>query len=576
MNKFLLTLALVALQINGICQQLPVHEKKVYVSPEGKIFYNKALPVYFYISTSSDPNAPRYLLKSESTPKYANPMYFDTEGKNTLRSPSAVDTLTKKQITPIIDVEYQIYIDSKAPSTRLTFEKSKTTIIKGVYHVANNLALSFLSTDEMSGVENVYVSINGKDYVPVKDSLVLDQEMEYTITYYAVDNTGNAEKLKEAKFYVDKTTPVSTLTIDGAQYNEILSGETKISISAKDSISGIKHIYYSIDDSVFKPYTGRISTAMLSPQAHKLFYFTIDQVNNKELVKTFNFYVDKTPPQVIEEVMGKTFVANGVEFSAGTSKLKITSFDNKAGVNSIYYSINNAAYVKYEKPVELSGYKGNLTIKSYAMDNVGNKSSNDLSKSRKNNLPYIDLSVPWVGHSFKGAEYAERDTVFISNQTRIILEAKDSESGIQKIEYQIDNNELIKYESPFTLNAEGYHSVSVFGYDNTDNLTRQEFGVMVDTTGPEIFERFSSVTLGSIELDGITYDQFPAQTVVFLSATDVKAGFESISYELNDKPQLPYMREIRGFIAGKKNIIRVKATDKLGNKTEKKIEFFAK
>jgi hypothetical protein len=297
-------------------------------------------------------------------------------------------------------------------------------------------------------------------------------------------------------------------------------------------------------------------------------------VNNKEKVNTYAFYVDKTPPQVIEEILGKTFFANGKEFSAGTSKLKITSFDNKAGVKEIYYSINNAPYIKYEKPVVLAGYKGDVLIKSYAVDNVGNQSQSDISNSRKHGISYIDLNGPWVGHSFNEPYFANRDTVFVNHKTNIILEAKDDESGIQKIEYQVDSNELMKYNTPLILNKEGYHKISVYGYDNTENMTKQEFGVMVDTTGPEIFERFSSVAIGTVTSEGEKLNQYPASTVVFLSATDAKSGFEELWFELNGSPMQPYMRDIRGLIPGKKNTIKVKALDKLGNQTEKIIEFF--
>src|SRR4030065_2219815 len=81
--------------IQSFCQVIPEHEKKIYISPDGKIYYNKSLPAYVFISTSPENNAPAYLLHSEATPKFTNPMYFDTEGKNTLKSPSAVDTTTR-------------------------------------------------------------------------------------------------------------------------------------------------------------------------------------------------------------------------------------------------------------------------------------------------------------------------------------------------------------------------------------------------------------------------------------------------------------------------------------------------
>lgn len=563
--------------ITGYCiqaQDLPNHPKKVFVSPEGKIFFNKFLPVYFYISDSPNSNAPHYLVKSETTPKYANPMYFDTEGRNTLRSPSAVDTITKQQILPKIDVQFQVYVDSKSPSTQLIFDKNRGFVSKGIRFIPDSLELTVQVTDEMSGVENTYVSVDGSSYKPMGKSLYLDKEKEYILKYYSVDNTGNVEKLKQIQFFVDKTPPTCKLDISGKQYEDVLSGNTELILQAEDKVSGVKHIYVSIDDSLFHIYQGKINTASLQQGKHKIFYYATDMINNKGNVSVFTFYVDKTPPQVIEEIQGKTFVANGKEFSAGTSKLKITAFDNKAGVKEIFYSINNSAFEKYDKPVILSGYKGDVSVKSYATDNVDNKSTGDIDNPRKNGLAYIDLGAPWVGHSFQGPTFTYHDTVYINSKTNVILEAKDEESGIQKIECQVDSSDLMKYADPISFKKEGYHKIIIYGYDNTENLTKHEFGVMVDTTGPEIFERFSSLPNNTIDFEGEKLTQYTAQVVVFLSATDAKSGFETLYFELNGKPFQPYMRDVRGFISGKKNTIKVKALDKLGNKTEKLIEFY--
>jgi hypothetical protein len=425
-------------------------------------------------------------------------------------------------------------------------------------------------------VENTYISVDNAPFQITKEPLIIDNEKEYHIKYYSVDNTGNAEAVKEIKFSVDKTTPLSKLNIIGEKSEDILSGSAFFEITAEDKNSGLKGIYVSIDSAAFKPYAGKINTSLLKQGEHKIFYYSTDMVNNTEKTNIYPFYVDKTPPQVIEEIMGKTFLANGKEYSAGTSKLKITAIDNKAGVSEIYYSINNSTYVKYEKPIVLSGYKGNLLVTSYAVDNVGNKSQSNISNSRKNAISYIDLGAPWIGHLLKGPSFTNLDTTYINHKTSIILEAKDTESGINRIEYQIDTADLKTYGQPITLGKEGFHNISVFGYDNTENLTRQSFSVVVDTVGPDIFERFSSPSIGTIESGGKKYEQYSASSVIFLSATDIRSGFESIQYSLNNGPLQPYTRDIRGFTSGKTNSIRIKAFDKLGNATEKLLEFYIK
>lgn len=573
-NIAILVFIVVAANLKVTSQELPKFEKKIFTSPEGKIFYNRSLPIYFYVSTSPDAKSPSYLLNSETTPEYANPMYFDTEGLNTLRSPSAVDKVTREVVLPKRDVQFQMYADSKPPSTSIVFSKKKETIRNGIHYVSDSLSVTFKASDEMSGVENTYVSFDGNAYSTITDDIKLNSEKEYTLKYFSVDNTGNAENLKEAKFSVDKTSPTSKLNINGEKFDNVLCSNVKLEISATDNISGVKQIFISIDDSVFRTYKGAINTVLLSQNEHTLYYYTVDQVNNKEKINSYTFYVDRTPPKVIEEIMGKTFVTNGKEFSAGTSKLKITSFDNKAGVKDIFYSINNQAYIKYEKPVLLSGFKGNILLKSYAVDNVGNTSRNDAANSSKNSLPYIDLSGPWVSHSLLGSSFTNSDTTFISKKTKIRLDAKDTESGIQKIEYQIDSSDLMSYNSPFSIENEGFHHISSYGYDNTENLTKQVFGVLVDTTGPEIFERFSSLSTGTISLNDKLLYQYPSHTVVFISATDFKSGFDIMYYELNNQSVQPLIKPIKGFKTGKMNTIKVKAIDKLGNFTEKEIEFF--
>jgi hypothetical protein len=78
------------IQMPLFTQNLPLIEKKKYTSPDGKLYIQKALPIYLMLSTSPDDKAGSIVLKSESTAAYTNPMYFDSEGLNTIRSPWCV------------------------------------------------------------------------------------------------------------------------------------------------------------------------------------------------------------------------------------------------------------------------------------------------------------------------------------------------------------------------------------------------------------------------------------------------------------------------------------------------------
>ena len=125
------------------------------------------------------------------------------------------------------------------------------------------------------------------------------------------------------------------------KYENIVSGKTHIEILAEESGSGIEKIFYSIDNEPEKIYSKPIPTSLLSEGEHTIKFRGIDRVGNQEDNNTYEFYVDKTPPLIVEEIIGNKFISNNIEYSSGRSKYKINAMDNKAGIKEIYYSTNN-------------------------------------------------------------------------------------------------------------------------------------------------------------------------------------------------------------------------------------------
>ena len=78
--KFVFLFTTVFLVKNTFAQEQLKHEIKSYASEEGKLFWNKKLPVYIRIASS--PTDTGRLMKSQVSKQYTNPYYFDTEGKN--------------------------------------------------------------------------------------------------------------------------------------------------------------------------------------------------------------------------------------------------------------------------------------------------------------------------------------------------------------------------------------------------------------------------------------------------------------------------------------------------------------
>ncbi len=220
---------------SGKSQEPLKHKNKIYRSENGKLYANKDLPIYFHISTSVNENATTYLLMpSADSKKYANPMYLDTEGYNTFRSPSKVDTITKKVIYPLEDIIYELYSDSKAPVSKFSFDNKKTYKKDSIYYASENLEVKFNIKDATSGLEDTYISINGLAYKKYTSQIILNEEKLYKIKFYSVDNVGNAENPKSIYIKLDLTKPLTKLSIDTDLYNDIISPRSKIVLESSD------------------------------------------------------------------------------------------------------------------------------------------------------------------------------------------------------------------------------------------------------------------------------------------------------------------------------------------------------
>ena len=566
---------LIILFISGVCtfaQTKPEHKPKVYRSPEGRLFINKSLGVYLRLATSPDEDAESYLLKSEITTEYSNPMYFDTEGYNTFRSPSAVDTVTKKPVYPQKDVIFEVYSDSEPPDSKISYGDAGRTFIRSKLYLGSGASIVLESRDVTSGTDKTYVSVNSSDYKEYTQPIPVNEQKEYTIKYYSVDNVGNAEEDNEITFVVDTESPVTSHTIEGDQEENVLSGRSKITLSATDNSSGIRRTYYQIDGGKPRIYSGTIYMKYLSQGEHTLTYYSVDKVKNREEKKDYVFFLDKTPPIVVEEVLGDQFYINGKAYSSGRTKLKITAVDNKAGVKEIYYSIDRGEKQLYEKPFYLPSQSGSVVIRSYAVDKVNNMSGTTVENSRTH-ATYIDLTGPSLDYNFSGHTFKYRDTIYISGETKIVLKAYDSESGLNKITYSLDKLSEMTYNEPFTINSEGRHEISYFGYDNVNNSNVSRFTFYADLSGPEIVVLYSIVPHSQTVIEDDEVPVFPSHTEIYIGATDQKVGNDKIYYSINGNSEKLYRGIISGFQNNKEYNIRIRAVDKLDNASEKEVQF---
>jgi len=561
MKKIIVLFIIFILVKISFCQEIIIPEKKMYKDSTEKFFVNKSLPLFFKISSSPNQNSEHFLLTSETTPQYCNPLYLPNEGLNEFYSPWAVDTITKKEVSPKRNVIFEIYADSKPPTTKIN--NNITSYSKGDILLFNaDLKIWFTAKDETSGIGDIFLSINQSPYESYKhDTLTFEHGNTYFLQYYSIDNVGNYEKTQSVKFMIDSTKPLTNLEIIGTHSSNVVASNCKVSLKPQDAFSGTAKTFYYIDNQKSSIYTNPIPVANLTEGKHTLKYYSEDNVLNKEKEKSFEFYIDKTPPMVLQEVIGDFIFIDGKAYTSGRSQIQLTAIDNKAGVDAIFYSFDFKNWTKYETPINLTNNQKDIKIYYYAIDKVGNKTSTDLNSMSVNKffMSEMDLESPDVKFSLQGISVQKFDTIFINTQTKILLSATDKQSGLKNISYQIDNNTEKEYKNSFSIKNYGLHRISTFAFDKVNNLGTMEFNLFVDTIPPQIFLHFSTKP---ITIDG--KNSYPIGTKVFVAATDKNVNISSIKYKINKEAELDYKNYLIFSVKGDYNL-QIKSSDQLGN-----------
>jgi hypothetical protein len=552
-------------------QQQLEHKSRTYKSADGKLYWNKALPVYLWLSTSQD-GSDKIKLESDRTKDYTNPFYFDTEGMNTVRSPYAVDPQTRKTVYPQQDVVFEVYADGIAPVSYSKFATVPKYVAGGVIYYGKGLTVDLSSRDAVSGVEKTYYSINSAAYSAYSSTLQMNEEKAYVLKYYAADNVGNAENPKSREYTVDLTAPTSSHAVSMPKLDDIISPKAKITLSFSDNLSGVNNTKYYFDNASALLYYNPISLWSLTDGNHTLTYYSRDNVRNEEVKKTYNFYLDKIAPVVSQEIVGDLSTTNCKYISSRTT-IKLTATDNKAGVEKIFYSIDGSGQNTYSAPFKIPTRDGRHSIAYWGVDKVTNLAS------KKYLTVCMDNTKPASYISYGKPQFFTRDTLFINKNTPVTLTPRDYGSGILKTEYSVNDAGTMTYNSPYQIPEEGYKTIKFYSTDKVNNVEdAKTSNCFVDNTPPVIYINFSIEPID--KKSGLRV--YPNYTRLYVGATDKQVGTNQILYSVNGAPLRDYsspytldMSEVPHF--SKKNAkytVKVVAKDKLGNTSEKTVEFY--
>ena len=298
-----------------------------------------------------------------------------------------------------------------------------------------------------------------------------------------------------------------------------------------------------------------------------------DNVENKELLKIEEIYLDKTAPVSILSIIGDKFEGDYI-FVSERTEFNLVATDNKAGVKEIYFSTPSIQEKIFVDNFKLTGPLGLKDIKFFAADQVNN------SEKQKTESFFLDNKAPSTSINFGNPSFFARDTLFINEETKISLIVRDGESGPQKSQYKLNDGNNMEYSEPFVFTNEGHKRIEIFSTDNVNNVETPKYSAAyVDNSPPEIFINFGLEKIGME--DGMAI--YPNYIRMFLGATDDKTGIKEILYTINGSDYMTYsspktidLSEKGAFTSSKKYEIKVIARDMLGNEMNKTLSFLVK
>jgi plastocyanin len=182
------------------------------------------------------------------------------------------------------------------------------------------------------------------------------------------------------------------------------------------------------------------------------------------LVVTGDGGEDTTPPDVSAQVTGDQ---DGDGNYIGSATVTITAEDDDSGVDTIEYELNDTGFQPYTAPVVVDE-PGDYAVQYRATDNAGNTSEVGSVSFTVVEQDPDDTTPPEVSAEVSGDQDADGNYVGAATVT---ITAEDDQSGVDTVEYNLNDTGWQDYTAPVTVNTPGEHLVEYRATDNAGNTS---------------------------------------------------------------------------------------------------------
>jgi hypothetical protein len=332
--------------------------------------------------------------------------------------------------------------------------------------------ITFVTTDDTSGVDHYEVSIDGGAFTPQSSPYTLPSQTDGThnITVRAYDSAGNFID-GYVDVYIDSAPPNSfTPTANPSAWTN--DTQPEISFSTTDGLSGMDHYEVKIDSGGF---TTQSSPYTLPSQAEGIHNITVRayDVAGNFIDGYVDVYIDITPPNLF------TPFANPSTWTTNTQpEITFTTTDDLSSMDHYEVKIDSGGFTTQTSPYTIPPQTdGTHTVTVRAYDQAGNFRDGMVDV-------YIDTTSP---EAFTPT--ANPSSWTNNNQPEITFSTTDLTSGVDHYDVKVDSGGFTTQLSPYTLppQTHGTHTVTVRAYDEAGNFRDGAVNVYIDTISPDAF-----------------------------------------------------------------------------------------
>jgi hypothetical protein len=311
------------------------------------------------------------------------------------------------------------------------------------------------------------------------------QPGEYTYHIWAIDNSSQTNMSASYIFLVQEDTvaPNSCASLSGTWgENNWYVSDVTVSMCAYDTGMGVDYIEYMLNESPWLTYSAPF--IVWEDDIHSLYYHAVDNADNSEFLNHKNIKIDQTKPTTICELTG---IIGSQEWYISNVTIILDATDGTSGVNSTFYRLNNGDWQNYLQPFIVSTDTRHV-LEFYSTDMAGNvELTQNITFKIDKLLPNATIITPRIGYLYiQDREIVPTitgNTVIIGHIT-IKVEASNHESGVNRVEFYIDNVlQAEDFESPYQWTWDylslGTHIVKATAYDNAGQYQSDEIIVKI-------------------------------------------------------------------------------------------------